>query len=536
VRRTVDFLVIGSGIAGLSYALKVSDFGKVCIITKAKADETATKYAQGGIAAVMYTPDTYAKHILDTMNAGDELCNPEIVRIAINESTERVKELVDWGVEFDKKDSGRFDLHKEGGHSEFRVLHHKDQTGAEIERALLSKVKNHPNIEILENHFTVDLITQHHLGINVNRRTPDITCYGAYVLNPETREIHTILSKITLLATGGAGQVYGNTTNPEIATGDGIAMVYRAKGAVENMEFIQFHPTTLYNPGDKPSFLITEALRGFGAILKTRAGGEFMGKYDTRGSLAPRDIVARAIDNEMKISGDDYVCLDCRHIDANELINHFPTIYAKCLGIGINITREMIPVVPGAHYTCGGIKVDEYARSSILNLYATGECASTGLHGANRLASNSLLESAVFSHRAALDSVNKINGIEINHLVPDWNAEGMILNEEMVLITQSLKEVQAIMTSYVGIVRSDLRLMRAFDRLKIIYRETEDLYNKSILTVKLCELRNLINIGYLIIKMALARKESRGLHYSIDYPHPKENVNHFQQDSGLTDY
>jgi L-aspartate oxidase len=536
LRKVVDFLVIGSGIAGLSYALKVADHGKVLIITKAKADETATKYAQGGIAAVMYTPDTYAKHILDTMNAGDELCNPEIVSIAITESTERVKELVEWGVEFDKKDSGRFDLHKEGGHSEFRVLHYKDQTGAEIERALLSKVKKHPNIEILENHFTVDLITQHHLGIEINRRTTDITCFGAYILNPETREIHTVLSKITLLATGGAGQVYGNTTNPEIATGDGIAMVYRAKGVVENMEFIQFHPTTLYNPDEKPSFLITEALRGFGAILKTRTGVEFMYKYDERGSLAPRDIVARAIDNEMKISGDDFVCLDCRHLDTNELIQHFPTIYAKCLSLGINITKEMIPVVPGAHYTCGGIKVDEYARSSIKNLYATGECASTGLHGANRLASNSLLESAVFSHRAALDSSGIIRTLEINHDVPDWNAEGMILNEEMVLITQSLKEVQAIMTSYVGIVRSDLRLQRAFDRLQIIYRETEDLYHKSILTLKLCELRNIINIGYLIIKMALARKESRGLHYSIDYPHPKQHDGSFQQENGLTDY
>jgi len=536
MRKTVDFLVIGSGIAGLSYALKVADLGKVCIITKAKADETATKYAQGGIAAVMYTPDTYAKHILDTIVAGDDLSNSVIVKIAITESTERVKELVEWGVEFDKKESGRFDLHKEGGHSEFRVLHHKDRTGAEIERALLNKVKKHPNIEIIENHFTVDLITQHHLGIDIKRRTTDITCFGAYVLNLDTKEIHAILSRITLLATGGAGMVYGNTTNPAIATGDGIAMVYRAKGLVENMEFIQFHPTTLYNPDEKPSFLITEALRGFGAILKTRDEVEFMHKYDPRGSLAPRDIVARAIDNEMKLSGDDFVCLDCRDIDDNELINHFPTIYAKCLSMGINITKEMIPVVPGAHYTCGGIKVDEYARSTIKNLYATGECASTGLHGANRLASNSLLESAVFSHRAALDSIKKLAAIQINNDVPDWNAEGMILTEEMVLITQSLKEVQSIMTSYVGIVRSDLRLTRAFNRLQIIFRETEDLYNESILTEKLCELRNIINIGYLIIKMAMARKESRGLHYSIDYPHPKALENTALNGNGLTDY
>ncbi len=518
MRKKVDFLVIGSGIAGLSYALKVADKGKVCIVTKAKADETATKYAQGGIAAVMYTPDTYEKHIRDTMIAGDDLCNPEIVNIAITESTERVKELVEWGVEFDKKESGRYDLAKEGGHSEFRVLHHKDQTGAEIERALLSKIKDHANIEILENHFTIDILTQHHLGVEVNKRTPDITCFGAYVLNPETREIHTILSKITLIATGGAGNVYSNTTNPEIATGDGIAMVYRAKGIIENMEFIQFHPTTLYHPGEKPSFLITEALRGYGAVLKTRTGKEFMHKYDARGSLAPRDIVARAIDNEMKLSGDDFVYLDCRHLNSNDLISRFPTIYAKCLSIGINITRDMIPIVPGAHYVCGGIKVDEFARSSILSLYATGECASTGLHGANRLASNSLLESAVFSHKAAQDSLLRIGSIQRRDEVPDWNAEGMILNEEMILITQSLKELQAIMSSYVGIVRSDLRLKRAMDRLEILYRESEDLYQKSILTEKLCELRNMINVAYLIIKMAAQRKESRGLHYSIDYP------------------
>ncbi len=535
MRKKVDFLVIGSGIAGLSYALKVADKGKVCIITKAKADETATKYAQGGIAAVMYTPDTYEKHIRDTMIAGDELSNPEIVRIAITESTERIKELIDWGVEFDRKESGRFDLNKEGGHSEYRVLHHKDQTGFEIERALLKTIHDHPNIEILENHFTLDIITQHHLGIDVNRRTQDITCYGAYVLNPENGEIHTILARITLLATGGAGMVYNNTTNPEIATGDGIAMVYRAKGAIENMEFIQFHPTTLYNPGEKPSFLITEALRGFGAIIKRRDGTELMTKYDPRGSLAPRDIVARAIDNEMKISGDDCVYLDCRHLNEKELIRHFPTIYAKCLSIGINISKDMIPIVPGAHYLCGGIKVDKNARSSILNLYATGECASTGLHGANRLASNSLLESAVFSHRAALDSNSKLESTRFIDEIPDWNSEGMVFNEEMILITQSLKELQSIMSSYVGIVRSNLRLQRAFDRLEILYRETEDLYDKSILTEKLCELRNMINIAYLIIKMAMQRKESRGLHFSIDYPKKDKKEDLPISENGLTD-
>jgi len=518
MRKKVDFLVIGSGIAGLSYALKVAAHGKVLITTKSNAEETATKYAQGGIAAVMYTPDTYEKHIRDTMIAGDELSDPEIVRITITESTERVKELIDWGTQFDKEESGRYNLAKEGGHSEHRVLHHKDKTGLEIERALLEQVKKHPNIEVWENHFAVDIITQHHLGVDITRRTRNVSCFGAYILDPDSGDIHTILARITMLATGGSGMVYNTTTNPKIATGDGIAMAYRAKGLVENMEFIQFHPTSLYNPGEKPSFLITEALRGFGGILKTRAGDEFMQKYDERQSLAPRDIVARAIDNELKLSGDDHVCLDCTHLDSNELINHFPTIYAKCLSINIDITKEMIPVIPAAHYICGGIKVDASSMSSIQHLFASGECASTGLHGANRLASNSLLESAVFSHRASIQSINLFNNIEFNDDVPDWNAEGTVLNEEMILITQSMKELQSIMTNYVGIVRSKLRLKRALDRLEIIYRETEELYNRSVLTVSICELRNLINIAYLIIKMAASRKESRGLHYSIDYP------------------
>ncbi len=525
MRKKVDFLVIGSGIAGLSYALKVAEHGNVCLVTKSNAAETATKYAQGGIAAVMYTPDTYDKHIRDTMIAGDELSNPEIVRLTIRESTERIKELIEWGAQFDKEASGKYDLAMEGGHSEHRVFHHKDHTGLEIERALLKKAEEHPNIEILENHFTLDIITQHHLNQDVNRRTPDITCYGAYVLNPETQEIHTILGKITLLATGGAGMVYNTTTNPNIATGDGIAMVYRAKGQVENMEFIQFHPTSLYNPGEKPSFLITEALRGYGAVLKTHNENEFMDHYDERGSLAPRDIVARAIDNEMKLGGEDHVYLDCRHLDSNGLIKNFPTIYAKCLSIGIDITKEMIPVVPAAHYFCGGIKVDEYASTSIRNLYASGECASTGLHGANRLASNSLLESAVFSHRASIDAIKHVKELHYCDNIPDWNAEGTVLNEEMILITQSYKEVQTIMSSYVGIVRSDLRLKRALDRLEIIYRETDELYEKSILTVRICELRNLLNVAYLVIKMAMQRKESRGLHYSLDYPKHIEDQN-----------
>ncbi len=518
MRFKTDFLVIGSGVAGLSYALKVADHGKVTIVAKSSIDNTSTRYAQGGIAAVMYHPDTYEKHIQDTLIAGDFLNNKEIVRITITESTERIEELINWGTKFDKNPDGSYNLGREGGHTESRVLHAKDNTGLEIERALVEQARKHKNITILENHFTVDLITQHHLGKYVTRNDKDIECYGAYIMDTKTHKLKTVLSKVTMLATGGVGSVYESTTNPTISTGDGISMMKRANGVIENMEFIQFHPTAFYYPLEKPAFLITEALRGFGAKLMNHEGEYFMEKYDERKELAPRDIVARAIDTEIKKSGKLFVYLDTPSLDAGELIEHFPTIYSKCLSKGLDITKEKIPVRPTAHYSCGGIKVDEFARSSIKNLYASGECSSTGLHGANRLASNSLLEALVFSHRAFLDSKNKIESISFKDEVPDWNDEGMMLNEEMILITQSLKEVQSIMSHYVGIVRSNLRLQRAMDRLKLIYQETEDLYNKSILNVELCELRNIINVAYLIIKMAMERKESIGLHYSIDYP------------------
>ncbi len=517
MQHKVDFLVVGTGMAGLIYALKVAGYGKVCVLSKTTVDDTATSYAQGGIAAVMYHPDTYKKHISDTMNAGGGLNDEEIVRITISESTERIKELVEWGTQFDKEDSGKFRLAREGGHSEKRILHHKDNTGYEIQRALSEKVRNHPNIQILENYFSIDLITQHHLGEMVNRRRKDTACYGVYALNKVSGEIETILAKTTMLAAGGLGSIYQTTTNPVFATGDGIAMAYRAKVQVEKLEFVQFHPTSLYNPGEKPSFLITEALRGAGGILKTKKGEPFMKKYDDRAELAPRDIVARAIDNEMKLSGDDFVYLDACHVDKTELLNHFPTIYAKCLSIGLDISVNMIPVVPAAHYSCGGIKTDKNGLTSIKNLYASGEVASTGLHGANRLASNSLLESAVFSHRAALHAVQFIKDIDYIEDAPDWDSEGTILNEEMILITQSKKEVQSIMSNYVGIVRSNLRLKRALDRLEIIYKETEVLYHASIITEAICELRNLINVAYLVIKFAQQRKESIGLHYNIDY-------------------
>ena len=520
MRKKVDFLVIGSGVAGLTFALKAAQKGSVYLVTKSTMDETATKYAQGGIAAVMYEPDSYEKHIQDTLIAGDELCDPEIVRLTITESTGRVKELIEWGVDFDKTKSGLYDLAKEGGHSESRVLHHKDITGKEIEEKLIAAARNHPQIEIIENSLAIEIITPHHLDVEITRRTPDIKCFGAYIYNHQTQKVDTVLAKITMLATGGIGNIYSNTTNPVVATGDGIAMVYRAKGTVSGMEFVQFHPTSLFNPREKPAFLITEALRGAGAVLKNSKGEEFMYNYDKRGSLAPRDIVARAIDNEMKISGEEHVFLDARHLSKEVIFNHFPNIYAKCLSIGIDMTQVMIPVVPAAHYSCGGIKTDANARTSIRYLYAAGECASTGLHGANRLASNSLLESVVFSHRAYMNSLTEFDTLDWCEAIPDWNSEGTVLNEEMVLITQTRKEVQSIMSNYVGIVRSDLRLQRAFNRLELLYRETESLYQKSILTPEICELRNMINVGYLVIIQALNRKESRGLHYSLDYPNP----------------
>ena len=517
MQHKVDFLVIGSGIAGLTYALKVAELGSVFIVTKASEEESNTKYAQGGIAAVMYEPDSYEKHVQDTLIAGAGLCNEAIVRAVITQSTERVKELIGWGANFDKSDSGEYDLAREGGHSEKRILHHKDNTGFEIERALLNKINKHPNITLLNHHLAVDIITQHHLGENITSKTPGIKCFGAYILDERSGKIETVLAKVTCMATGGAGHVYQTTTNPLVSTGDGIAMVYRAKGRVKDMEFVQFHPTSLYFPGEHPSFLVSEAVRGFGAVLKNTDGREFMQKYDLRGCLAPRDVVARAIDNEMKISGDDFVYLDCRHLDRKGFIDHFPNIYNKCMSIGIDPFVKMIPVVPAQHYLCGGIETDEKGKTSIENLYAIGECACTGLHGANRLASNSLLEGLVFAHEAADASLKSFAQIYFEQRIPDWNDEGTDQPEEMILITQSRKEVQQIMSNYVGIVRSELRLKRAFDRLEIIYRENEALYQKTTVSPKLCELRNLICIGYLIIKHALLRKNSVGLHFMSDF-------------------
>ena len=517
-----DYLVIGSGIAGMSFALKVSKTGKVALVCKTTLDEANTALAQGGVASVTNTlVDNFDKHIEDTMIAGDWLSDKDAVKQVVTQAPSQIQELINWGVDFDKNENGDFDLHREGGHSEFRILHHQDNTGFEIQDSLIQAVRKNPNIDIFENHFAVEICTQHHLGKIVTRRTPDITCYGAYVLNQETGEVNTFLSKVTLMATGGCGAVYRTTTNPLVATGDGIAMVYRAKGTVQDMEFVQFHPTALYHPGDRPSFLITEAMRGYGAVLRTLDGKEFMHKYDERLSLAPRDIVARAIDNEMKTRGEDHVYLDVTHKDPEETKHHFPNIYKKCLSLGIDITKDYIPVAPAAHYLCGGIKVDLNACSSIQRLYAVGECSCTGLHGGNRLASNSLIEAVVYADAAAKHSMAHINEYSYREDIPEWNDEGTQHPEEMVLITQSAKEVGQIMGTYVGIVRSNLRLDRAWNRLDILYEETERLFKSSKVSRKICELRNIINVGYLIMRQAKERHESRGLHYTIDYP-PKK--------------
>lgn len=523
-----DFLIIGAGVAGLSFALKVAKDAnrKICIVCKTKLDEANTSFAQGGIAAVTNLQlDNFEKHIEDTMIAGDYISDKKAVEQVVKMAPEQIKELVGWGVNFDKQENGNFDLHREGGHSEFRILHHADDTGAEIQRGLMEAVRACPNIDIKENHFAVEIITQHHLGARVTRHTKNINCYGAYILNPDTQKVDTFLSKVTIMSTGGVGAVYQTTTNPVIATGDGEAMVYRAKGTVADMEFVQFHPTALYAPGEThPAFLITEAMRGYGGILRLPNGESFMEKYDSRLSLAPRDIVARAIDKEMKIHGIDHVCLDVTHKNAEETKKHFPNIYAKCKTIGIDITTDFIPVRPAAHYMCGGIKVDLNGCSSINRLYALGECSCTGLHGGNRLASNSLIEAVVYAEKAAQHSLKHVDDYDFNENIPEWNDEGTMTNEEQVLITQSVKEVGEIMSNYVGIVRSDLRLKRAWHRLDILFEETEELFKRVKASRDICELRNMINVGYLITRWALNRKECRGLHFTTDYPRQEQKM------------
>jgi L-aspartate oxidase len=514
-----DFLIVGSGVAGLSLALKLAEHGKVIILTKTSPDEANTKYAQGGVAAVMDTQnDSFDKHIQDTLIAGDGLCHEDIARIVVSEGPDRIRELIAWGASFSTNEKGELDLVKEGGHSDKRIIHAADYTGKEIEETLLQRVKENSNIQLLEHYFTIEILTQHHLGRYVHKGTPNITCYGVFALNKQTEKVEKILARITIMATGGCGNVYASTTNPRVATGDGIAMVFRANGRIANMEFVQFHPTALYHPGHmSPAFLISEAVRGHGAVLRNHDGVAFMQQYDPRKDLAPRDIVARAIDQEMKKHGKDYMYLDATHIPLQELQSHFPTIYQHCLSIGIDISKDWIPVVPAMHYICGGILVDEHGKTSIHNLYACGECTCTGLHGANRLASNSLLEALVFSHRIYEHVKDKFQNIPILHNIPEWNDSGTTYPDEWVLVSQNFKEVQNLMSSYVGIVRNDLRLERTLRRLDLIYKETEEFYKKTKVSVELCELRNIITCAFLITKSAKLRKESRGLHYTTDY-------------------
>lgn len=513
-----DVLVIGSGIAGLSYALKIAiryPDAKITIVTKANEDETNTKYAQGGVAVVSdFEKDSFEKHIEDTLRAGDGLCKLEAVEVVVKEAPQRINEIIDWGVRFDKNQDGIYDLGREGGHTENRIVHHKDITGWEIERAMLETIKTYPNIQMLTHHFVVDLITEHHLDVKHSNKT---TAYGAYILDFKSEKVERHLAKITLLATGGVGHVYKNTTNPIIATGDGIGLARRAKATVSGMQFIQFHPTAFYSEFDGQLFLISEAVRGFGAKLRTKDGELFMHKYDEREELASRDIVARAIDNEMKLRGDDYVYIDCRHLDKEKFLEHFPNIYDKCKSEGYDMFTELVPVVPASHYLCGGIDVDLNGKTSIENLYAVGECSNSGLHGANRLASNSLLEAMVFGHRAALDTVdilekNVFSIYDFNF--PEWNSEGMKVQEELVLISYLRKQLQAMMSELVGIVRSDNRLQIAQQRINEIEKMVKEIYNFSIISPKLLELRNLVDVAQLIINQSINQKINKGTFYN----------------------
>ncbi len=513
-----DFLVLGSGIAGLAFAIKAAGLGTVSIVTKKEKVESNTNYAQGGIATVTDTNDTFESHIEDTLTCGAGICREETVRFVVEEGPERIGELVKWGVEFTRsgnKGSTMYDLGREGGHSHRRVLHAKDITGKEIERALIERVAAEENIDVYENHFAINLICQPRPP---GRNGKDNRCTGAYVFDIENNLIHTFRAKFVILATGGSGKIYLITTNPDIATGDGIAMAYRAGAEIANMEFIQFHPTCLYHPEVK-SFLISEAVRGEGAHLKLADGSTFMERYHPMESLAPRDVVAKAIDTELKKSGDDCVFLDITHKDRDFLTGRFPNIYDKCLALGIDISKEPIPVVPAAHYQCGGVVVNSVGETTIDGLFACGEVSCTGLHGANRLASNSLLEAVVFSDRA----FNRISQIfhETGYdstAIPPWDPGGATESDEAIVVAHNWDEIRQCMWNYVGIVRSNKRLERAKRRIDLLSREIEEYYWNFTITSNLLELRNIATVAELIIRCALLRKESRGLHYNIDYP------------------
>ncbi|QTE21479.1 L-aspartate oxidase [Polaribacter cellanae] len=515
-----DFLIIGSGISGLTFALKIAtkfEKAKVVIVTKDEKSESNTKYAQGGIATVYNNnKDSFEQHIQDTLIAGDGLCDPEVVKMVIKDAPERLVELINWGVKFDKNKTGNYDLGREGGHSQNRILHHADITGLEIERSLLAQVEQKQNIDFLTHHYAIDVITEHQVKKEKTKRNSKISCFGAYVLDEKNEIVKTFVSKFTLLASGGNGQVYETTTNPIIATGDGLAIAYRAKAEISEVEFIQFHPTALYNPGEYPAFLISEAVRGFGAKLRDYNGNFFMHNYDKREELASRDIVARAIDNELKKSGKPHVYLDCKYLDFDKFKAHFPNITEKCASLGIDVRKDYIPVVPASHYICGGVNVNKNAKTSIKKLYACGEVTRTGLHGGNRLASNSLLEGLVYAHKAFLNISKKFEKAKMPNDIPEWNDIGVKKNTEKILITHDRNEVKKIMSNYVGIVRSNERLKRAENRLKILYEDTKVLYNNSELSVDLCELRNLITTAYLITQFSKNRKENSGGFYNLD--------------------
>ncbi|WP_429885233.1 L-aspartate oxidase [Geoalkalibacter halelectricus] len=515
MKITADFLIIGSGIAGLSYALKVADQGSVAIVTKRELADSATNMAQGGIASVFTPDDSFAKHVEDTMVAGVHLSHPEVVRTVIESGPKAIEDLITWGVEFTRKADQSYDLHREGGHSERRIFHVQDVTGREIERALIAAVRAHPSIEIYEHHIAVDLITE---AKALHRRVSPNRCLGAYILDIAGNEVLTFGARFTILATGGCGKVYRYTCNPDVATGDGVAMAYRAGAAVANMEFMQFHPTTLYHPHAK-SFLISEAVRGEGAILRRADGTAFMEIYHPLKDLAPRDIVARAIDNEMKVHGDDCVFLDITHKGSDFIRSHFPNISETCLSFGIDMTKEPIPVVPAAHYLCGGVQTDMWGETCITNLFAIGEVACTGLHGANRLASNSLLEGVVYADRSAKVCLERLaEPARPFPTVAPWDSGSARDSDEEVVVAHNWDEIRLSMWNYVGIVRSTKRLVRAHRRIQMIQEEISDYYWDFYITSDLIELRNIATVAELIIRCALERKESRGLHYTIDYP------------------
>ena len=515
----VDYLVIGSGVAGLSFALQAAEHGRVLIVTKKQPDDTATNWAQGGIAAVLGDDDSFDAHIEDTLRVGDGLCHPDIVELTVREGPAHVRALAEMGVDFARSRDGKLDLTREGGHTRRRVAHYKDVTGREIQRALLARAAANDRIAMWDDHICIDLLSMAKYG-------GQPACFGAYVLDNAAGAVKTVIARATILATGGAGKVYIYTSNPDVATGDGIAMAYRIGAQVANLEFMQFHPTVLYHPYAK-SFLISEALRGEGGILRLADGSTFMERYHPQGSLAPRDVVARAIDNELKRSGADCVFLDMTHLDAAFVRDRFPTIAARCSALGIDITREPIPVVPAAHYMCGGITVDESGQTTVRNLYAIGETACTGLHGACRLASNSLLEGVVFAARAAA-SVRHAELLRPAHVLP-WTCGDATDSNDAIVVALNWDEIRRFMWSYLGIVRSEKRIERARRRIELLRQEINEYYWDFKITSDVIELRNLALVAHLIIESARRRKESRGLHYMVDYPDKSERV----QDTAL---